>query len=163
MPEVVTISGHGAILAVLNESPPLDPGTVREQCPGLSPLAEQYTMKILAAQKVETPRADMTDADRGGIVAGRAQLVVASGQHQAHGAIPGMIMQPAVGIRIHEPVQVEVPAEASEEVVTLKVGFAFLSIDKTAGQTSSHSVQQALNHGYANSRVSDWIQGRIRR
>jgi hypothetical protein len=99
---------------------------------------------VLPLESVETPGTNAAPLDPGRIAGDRPELLVTAGEHQAHGAVPGVIMQPPVGIRLHEAVEVDVPTERSEDVIALQIRSAVLPIDEAAGQMRAQTVQQTL-------------------
>jgi hypothetical protein len=118
-------------------------------------MAQYDAMIIRSTQQVEPPRPDMSAKDRrlcrrvaDPVISGpgEAQLVIAAAEYQADGAIPGVVVQTAIGVGIDESMQVGMPAAQpkpveARNIVALEVGLALLAVDDTAREMVSDADQ----------------------
>jgi len=52
-----------------------------------------------------------------------------------------VIVQAPIWVRIHETVDIDVPAEGAEQIIALQVRLPLLTVDETTGQTGGEARQ----------------------
>ena len=125
------------------KSPIPDFCAVYEKSPCMMLVRQDDAVKIAAAEAVDPACSEMALNNP---VVEQALLHVASGQHDAERAIPGVVMQAAVRIAGEKTVDIGAAASGqTEQVVALQIGLSLIAADDAAAQQAGEFKQQFVD------------------